>query len=79
MTELRAAGLRAEVYLNERRSLRDQLTYANRKGVPFVVFAGEDEQARGVVRVRDLAAGDERDVPRAELAATLAGLLETKR
>ncbi|HEU5326597.1 MAG TPA: histidine--tRNA ligase [Thermomicrobiales bacterium] len=76
VTELRAAGLRAEVYLNERRSLRDQLTYANRKGVPYVVFAGEDEQARGVVRVRDLAAGDERDVPRAELAATLAGLLK---
>jgi histidyl-tRNA synthetase len=44
--------------------------------VPYVVFAGEDEQARGVVRVRDLAAGDERDVPRAELAATLAGLLK---
>ncbi|MDP9374775.1 MAG: histidine--tRNA ligase, partial [Chloroflexota bacterium] len=57
VSELREAGLRAEVYLNERRGLRDQLTYANRKGVPLVAYAGEDERARGVVKLRDLRGG----------------------
>ena len=75
VTELRAAGLRAEVYLNERRGLRDQLTYANRKGVPFVALAGEDERARGVVKLRDLRSGAERDLPRADLAETIHTLL----
>ena len=73
--ELRAAGLRAEPYLNERRGLRDQLSYANRKGIPLVVIPGEEERARGAVKVRDLRSGEERDVPQAELAETLHGLL----
>jgi histidyl-tRNA synthetase len=41
VSELRAVGLRAEVYLNERRGLRDQLSYADRKGVPLVAIVGE--------------------------------------
>ncbi|HET8631330.1 MAG TPA: histidine--tRNA ligase [Thermomicrobiales bacterium] len=69
--ELRAAGLRAEVYLNERRSLRDQLSYANRKGVPLVAIPGEAERARGEVRLRDLRSGQERDIPRAALPAAI--------
>jgi histidyl-tRNA synthetase len=73
--ELRAAGLRAEPYLNERRGLRDQLTYANRKGIPLVVIPGEEERARGAVKVRDLRSGEERDVPREELAAMVQELL----
>jgi histidyl-tRNA synthetase len=71
VTELRAAGLRAEVYLNERRGLRDQFNYANRRGVPFVVLAGGDEQARGTVKLRDLTSGEEREVRHAEVADTL--------
>ncbi|HEX5505777.1 MAG TPA: histidine--tRNA ligase [Thermomicrobiales bacterium] len=69
--ELRAAGLRAEVYLNERRGLRDQLSYANRKGVPLVAIPGEAERARGEVRLRDLRSGAERDIPRAALPAAI--------
>lgn len=73
--ELRAAGLRAEVYLNERRGLRDQLTYANRKGVPLVALLGEDERARGEVKLRDLRGGEERDVARAVVAEAIRALL----
>ena len=73
--ELRAAGVRADVYLNERRGLRDQLSYANRKGIPLVVIPGEEERARGQVRLKDLASGAERDVDRPALAATILELL----
>jgi histidyl-tRNA synthetase len=79
VTALRAAGLRAEVYPNERRGLRDQLTYAGRKGVPLVALAGEDERARGMVKLRDLRNGAERDVPRAELAEAARTLLTGER
>ena len=36
--ELRAGGINAEVYLGERRDLRRQVQYADRKGVPLVLF-----------------------------------------
>ncbi len=76
VTELREAGLRAEVYLNERRGLRDQFTYANRKGVPLVAILGEDERARGVVKLKDMATGEEREAPRAALARVIEQFLE---
>jgi histidyl-tRNA synthetase len=75
-TELRAAGLRAEVYLNERRGLRDQFNYANRRGIPYIVIAGGDERARGAVKLRDLTSGEEREVRHAEVAETLLRLLD---
>lgn len=65
---LRAAGVATEVYL-ERKSLGDQLKYANRKGFRFAVIAGSDEFAVGSVVLRDLATGEQRAVPAASLAA----------
>jgi histidyl-tRNA synthetase len=35
------------------------------------VLAGGDEQARGAVKLRDLASGEEREVKQAEIADTL--------
>ncbi len=78
VSELRAAGIRAEVYLNERRGLRDQLSYADRKGVPFLAIVGEDERASGQVKLRELANRDDRLIPRGEFAETLLGLLAHK-
>ena len=75
VTELRADGLRAEVYLNERRGLRDQFTYANRKGVPYVLLVGGDERATGTVKLRDLGSGEERAVKHGEVAELLVQLL----
>lgn len=65
---LRAAGVATEVYL-ERKSLGDQLKYANRKGFRFAVIAGSDEFAVGSVVLRDLATGEQRAVTAASLAA----------
>ncbi len=55
-TELRAAGLRAEPYLGAS-GMRAQMKYADRRGAPAVVMAGEDEIARGTVTIKDLEVG----------------------
>lgn len=55
--ELRAAGLRAEVYLGNPRNFGNQLKYADKRGAPVAVIQGADEAARGVVQVKDLILG----------------------
>jgi len=55
--ELRAAGIRAEVYLGNPKNFGNQLKYADRRGAPVAVIQGEDERARGVVQVKDLILG----------------------
>lgn len=55
--ELRAAGIRAEVYLGNPRNFGNQLKYADRRGSPLAIIEGSDEKARGVVTVKDLVLG----------------------
>jgi len=54
--ELRAEGIRAEVFLGGG-NLGKQMKYADRRGAPVAVIEGEDERARGVVQLKDLALG----------------------
>jgi histidyl-tRNA synthetase len=54
--DLRAAGIRAEVFLGGGNMGR-QLKYADQRGSAVAVIAGEDERARGVVQLKDLALG----------------------
>ncbi len=68
--ELRRAGVRVEVYPEPDR-LGKQLKYAAARGVPFVSVVGDDERARGVVAVKDLATGVQEAVPRSQLAEHL--------
>ena len=62
--ELRAAGLRAEVFLGGGGMAR-QLKYADQRAAAVAVIEGGDERARGVVQLKDLALG-------ARLAAEIA-------
>jgi len=74
--EIRSAGIRCEVYLKSKGALRDQIAYANGKGVPWVVILGPDELAKGTVVLKDMARRDQRDVARGEVAGVLAASLE---
>ena len=56
-SQLRAAGINTEVYL-EPAKLGNQLTYADRKGFRIAIIAGENEFAKDVVQVKNLAAKD---------------------
>src|SRR5690348_9885891 len=53
---LRAAGIRAELYLGES-GMKAQMKYADRRGSPCVVIQGSDEKARGEVQIKDLILG----------------------
>ncbi len=55
--ELRAAGIRAEMYLGNPKNFGNQLKYADKRESPIAVIQGEEEAARGVVQVKDLILG----------------------
>ncbi|MCC7320511.1 MAG: histidine--tRNA ligase [Rubellimicrobium sp.] len=55
--ELRAAGIRAEVYLGNPKNFGNQMKYADRRHAPLAIIQGSDEAARGVVQVKDLVLG----------------------
>jgi len=74
---LRTQDINTEVYL-ERAKIGKQFEYANKKGFRIAITAGADEFNRGTVKVKDLAAQAESDVPLAELAARIKQLLDSK-
>jgi len=66
---LRAAGIRAEMAY--RGNLRRRLERANRIGARAAVILGEDDLAKGMAQVKDLATGAQDAVPIPEIAARL--------
>jgi histidyl-tRNA synthetase len=54
--DLRAAGLRAEMYLGDA-GMKAQMKYADRRNAPCVVIQGGDEKAKGEVQIKDLILG----------------------
>ncbi len=54
--QLRAVGIRAELYLGES-GMKAQMKYADKRGSPCVVIQGGDEKARGEVQIKDLILG----------------------
>jgi histidyl-tRNA synthetase len=68
--DLRQAGLNAELYF-ENIALGNQIRYALKKGIPFVVIVGPDEAAAGQVTIRDLRLGEQVTVARSEAAAQI--------
>ena len=89
--ELRAAGIRAEVYLGNPKNFGNQLKYADKRAAPIAVIQGGDEAERGVVQLKDLILGAklasevsheewksqpaQTEVPRANLVAAIREML----
>lgn len=57
--ELRAAGIRAEVYLGNPKQFGNQLKYADKRASPIAVIQGGDEAAKGTVVLKDLILGSQ--------------------
>lgn len=55
---MREAGLRAQIY-GENRKLKAKIGYADKLGIPFVAFLGEDEISSGKITVKELSSGDQ--------------------
>jgi histidyl-tRNA synthetase len=72
--ELRAAGLRVELYAGTALGFAKQMKHADRCGAPVTIIAGEDEFAKGVVTVkRMLEPAFESDASREEWLAQRLG------
>jgi len=57
-SELRFESVSTEVYMSEQGTgMREQLAYANSKGIPIAVILGEDELKSNRISVKDLKAG----------------------
>jgi histidyl-tRNA synthetase len=69
--DLRRSGLRV-ILADEAKSMRAQLRAADRSGARTAVILGTDEVAKGVVTVKDLSSGDQREVAMERLAAEVA-------
>ena len=57
-TRFRKAGIRVQLY-GEQKKFKAKMNYADKIGVPFVVFLGEDEIRDGVVACKDMRSGEQ--------------------
>ena len=61
-TRLRAAGVRTQLY-TEQKKFKAKMNYADKIGVPYVVFLGDDEVSGGVVACKDMTSGEQTTLP----------------
>ena len=61
-TKLRQAGIRTQLY-TEQKKFKQKMSYADKLGVPYVVFLGEDEVRLGAVSVKDMISGEQNTLP----------------
>ena len=57
VSELRQAGIRAEVYLGNPKNFGNQLKYADKRNAPIAVIEGDTEKQNGMVQLKDLILG----------------------
>ena len=61
-TRLRAAGVRTQLY-TEQKKFKAKMNYADKIGVPYVVFLGDDEDSAGVEACKDMVSGEQTTLP----------------
>ena len=59
VSEIRASGIRAEVYLGNPKNFGNQLKYADKRASPVAIIAGSDEFDKDIVQIKDLILGAE--------------------
>jgi len=70
-TELRAHGIKVDVYPDRDTKLGNQISYAAKRNIPFVAFIGEDERAKGLVNLKDLRSGKQETIDRTAIPKVL--------
>jgi histidyl-tRNA synthetase len=57
VSELRQAGIRAEMFLGNTKNFGKQVAYADKRNSPIVIIEGSQEREQGIVQIKDLIAG----------------------
>jgi len=92
VSELRTAGIRAEMYLGNPKNFGNQLKYADQRNSPIAIIQGGDELANGTLQIKDLILGakiaqtatheewkdrpSQFEIPRADLVARIKQVLD---
>jgi len=69
-SQVRAAGISVELY-PDCAKMKKQMAYANAKGIPFVVLAGESEISQGKVTLKNMLTGNQQLVSAEELITNI--------
>ncbi|MBP3509392.1 histidine--tRNA ligase [Oscillibacter sp.] len=78
-TALRENGIRAQIH-GENKKFKQKISYADKLGIPYVIFLGEDEINAGVVACKDMATGEQTKLePAATIYRIKAGLAEKEK
>ena len=78
-TQLRENGIRAQIH-GENKKFKQKISYADKLGIPYVIFLGEDEINAGVVACKDMATGEQTKLePAATVYRIKAGLAEREK
>lgn len=67
---LRDNGINAEIYPDASK-MKKQMTYADKKGIPYVALVGENEMKAGVVSLKNMASGEQENFTPEELIQKL--------
>ena len=78
-TALRENGIRTQLHCEEKK-FKQKVSYADKLGIPYVIFLGEDEINAGVVACKDMATGEQTKLaPAATIYRIKAGLAEKEK
>lgn len=76
-TRFRSQGVRVQLY-SEQKKFKAKMNYADKIGVPYVVFLGEDEVKDGVIACKDMVSGEQTKLGFAETLARVQDGLRLK-
>ena len=77
-TAMRAAGVPAQIYF-EQKKFKHKIGYADKLGIPFAAFIGEDEIAAGKVTLKNMTTGEQVTQPLDALIPVILEQLEKSR
>ncbi len=67
---MRAKGVRTQIYFEDRK-FKHKIGYADKLGIPFALFLGEEEISGGKVSLKNLRTGEQRQMTADEAAAAV--------
>jgi histidyl-tRNA synthetase len=70
LAAVRKAGINAEIFPDQSKMAK-QMTWANKKNIPFVAIVGENELAQGKINLKNMFSGEQQLVDAQELIKIL--------
>ena len=76
-TQLRGCQVRTQIY-GEQKKFKQKMNYADKLGVPYVVFLGDDEIKQDKVSLKDMRSGEQELIPTGEAVGKIVAAITAK-